>query len=354
MAMNCSLPLRPVWLLTFILLCFLIPKAKTQIGEDPCSLLNIDLNKCLNQSNDSIHIEDSCCKGLNQIVQAGLNCLCSFLRSSSSLDLFSLTPLPLPFSNCFISLPPLSLCQALGPVTVLLPPDSPKEEQINQSSPPNVVVVPVSPPPPQEVVVPSSNLTMDRNSSSVSNAKVDEEDEDGDDGPKLSNGGTFENSIAYLRSVRFFSPAVVTATVVNHGHRRSSASSLLLRLDASLCQCRRRRRGATSIAAGNAELHGRARSVFSVLAFCFLSAEQPRRRRLRQLLRCLLLRRRLRRGRLLLLSSPGASDPWLSSEYYETPLAAFGLPSTESRILYDSISEFFLLRFRFFPTRSFF
>ncbi|XP_028795398.1 uncharacterized protein LOC114750922, partial [Neltuma alba] len=127
-----------------------LPKANSETDHG-CSVPNIDLQKCLNQSKNSLSIEDSCCRALNQIAEDGFKCLCSLI-TATPITLVG-PPLSLPFLNCFISIPPLSLCPAsLAPMAVLVAPES-QEEQNQLSSPADADVV-VSHPPP-------TNLTVD-------------------------------------------------------------------------------------------------------------------------------------------------------------------------------------------------
>lgn len=94
-----------------LLLCFLVPRAKTQMDGGGCSVQSMELKQCLNQSNGSMYIKDGCCKTLNQIVQAGFNCLCSLIRPSSiEIDIHQLA---LPLSNCLIFVPSLTLCRGI-------------------------------------------------------------------------------------------------------------------------------------------------------------------------------------------------------------------------------------------------
>lgn len=101
--------IKITWIL-FLELCVLIPKINSQIPG--CSIEGINLLQCLNQG-DKTSIE-TCCKTLTQAVQSGYNCLCSLL-ASSNIPLLS-APIPLPFSNCFISVPPLTLCRGNAPI----------------------------------------------------------------------------------------------------------------------------------------------------------------------------------------------------------------------------------------------
>lgn len=87
-------------------LCALTPMINGQIPG--CSIEGINLLQCLNYQVNKSSIE-ICCKTLTQVVQAGYNCLCSAL-ASSNIPLLN-APISLPFSNCFISVPPLTLCR---------------------------------------------------------------------------------------------------------------------------------------------------------------------------------------------------------------------------------------------------
>ncbi|GLU08896.1 hypothetical protein SLE2022_257800 [Rubroshorea leprosula] len=101
------------WLLA-ILLFALVPLVHSQIQV--CSMQNIDLGPCF-QGNG--YRPDACCNALNQVIHTGFSCMCSLLVSSLPL---ATTPISLPLPNCYISLPPLSLCRVLAPMPVVIPP----------------------------------------------------------------------------------------------------------------------------------------------------------------------------------------------------------------------------------------
>ncbi|KAJ0034181.1 hypothetical protein Pint_24785 [Pistacia integerrima] len=135
-------------------LCALIPKINSQIPG--CPIEGINLLQCLNQGNkSSIEI---CCKPLTQVVQAGYSCLCSVL-ASSNIPLLN-APILLPFSNCFISVPPLTLCRVLAPMPIVLPPAGPKDRTQPSFPPKNVLL----PPPPHEMHLPLNPRTVDNTS----------------------------------------------------------------------------------------------------------------------------------------------------------------------------------------------
>ncbi|KAI3459406.1 hypothetical protein Pfo_016069 [Paulownia fortunei] len=73
-----------------------------------CSIVGIDLQLCLVPSTKTPFSLDSCCTALNQALQAGYYCLCSLL-GPSNYPVFS-PELALSFSNCYISVPPLTHC----------------------------------------------------------------------------------------------------------------------------------------------------------------------------------------------------------------------------------------------------
>ncbi|ESR33221.1 hypothetical protein CICLE_v10007005mg [Citrus x clementina] len=145
---------RLSWLLV-LELWVLTPIVNSQIQG--CSIEGIDLLQCLNQDNSSSI--DICCKSLNQVVRAGYNCLCSLL--APSIPVLS-SPLSLPLSNCLISVPPLSLCQVLAPMPVVIPP-VPVENLTQPSAPSQTAPVPSSP---TEVQVPLNTRRGD-NSTAV-------------------------------------------------------------------------------------------------------------------------------------------------------------------------------------------
>ncbi|XVE81645.1 hypothetical protein DITRI_Ditri15bG0081800 [Diplodiscus trichospermus] len=129
------------------------PMANSQRGG--CTVQDIDLGRCFSQSvNSSIDI--ACCKALNQIVETGYKCLCSLL--SSYVALLS-TPLLLPLSNCYISVPSLTLCRVLAPMPVMLPPNR-LEKNVSQ---PSVHSMDVVVPPPQGQIEVPLNLTKGSN-----------------------------------------------------------------------------------------------------------------------------------------------------------------------------------------------
>ncbi|KAI9089688.1 hypothetical protein K1719_028981 [Acacia pycnantha] len=161
------LPLRFTCLLLFTL-SYLLPKANSETDYG-CSVPNIDIQKCLNQSNkNSSYIEESCCKTLSQIAESGFKCLCS-LGTMPPIALAGL-PLSLSFLNCFISMPSLNPCPALARMAGLVTPESPKEQ--NQlSSPPNVDVL-VSYPPPTNSTVEEGEHSVLPNGEQNSNTRM--------------------------------------------------------------------------------------------------------------------------------------------------------------------------------------
>ncbi|XP_058193335.1 uncharacterized protein LOC131310363 [Rhododendron vialii] len=179
-----KLSAKVTWVSTCLLLFFSPKMVKTQMAG--CSLLGLGLEQCLNQGKNSISIsiDQSCCIVLNQAVQAAFHCLCLLLASHNPP---LRTPLVFPLSsNCFISAPPLTQCQALVPVLrppvppllppvtpalqppvppalpVLLPPDIPQEPPVTPphfpQEPPVTPALPVLLPPdiPQEPLQPSA------------------------------------------------------------------------------------------------------------------------------------------------------------------------------------------------------
>ncbi|KAK4733050.1 hypothetical protein R3W88_007311 [Solanum pinnatisectum] len=117
--------LKFTWVFASILLLFtftLFPIATCHLPL--CSFEGINLEKCMDPDKNQASF-DSCCNALNQVIQAGYYCLCAILGSSSPLITNSLV---LPFSNCFISIPPLTHCQEpkakVSPVQEMRPPPS--------------------------------------------------------------------------------------------------------------------------------------------------------------------------------------------------------------------------------------
>ncbi|KAL9410638.1 hypothetical protein AB3S75_044419 [Citrus x aurantiifolia] len=169
---------RLSWLLV-LELWVLTPIVNSQIPG--CSIEGIDLLQCLNQDNSSSI--DICCKSLNQVVRAGYNCLCSLL--APSIPVLS-SPLSLPLSNCLISVPPLSLCQVLAPMPVVIPPVP--VENLTQPS----QTAPVSPSP-SEVQVPLNTNRAD-NSTAVTTPPDSMEDHVPNLKCNVSKGGLNESA----------------------------------------------------------------------------------------------------------------------------------------------------------------
>ncbi|CAK9154406.1 unnamed protein product [Ilex paraguariensis] len=148
-----------------------------------CSLqgIGIELAQCLNQGKNSIPFE-SCCKALNQAVQAGVYCLCLLLASTSPL---LSSKLSLQFSTCYISIPPLTQCldpfpelhPPASPEPVLLPPDTPlkpPELPMTVPLPPDIVKEPPQPSDPNNLLVPSppGTVHIPSNSSTPDNSST--------------------------------------------------------------------------------------------------------------------------------------------------------------------------------------
>ncbi|KAL7081113.1 hypothetical protein ACP275_14G019100 [Erythranthe tilingii] len=110
-----------------------------------CSLVGIDLQNCLVPNPKTI---DSCCTVLNQAIKAGYYCICSLLSLSNNNNNnyyyyynnyynnnypFIANEIALSFSNCYLSLPPLTHCHepprpivsTAPPVAALAPPFNP-------------------------------------------------------------------------------------------------------------------------------------------------------------------------------------------------------------------------------------
>ncbi|XAR57257.1 hypothetical protein NMG60_11025326 [Bertholletia excelsa] len=142
------------YLLIGAFLCLLPTVIKAQMQG--CSIEGLDLYQCLNGDKNSISSQ-SCCLALNKVAQAGFHCVCLFLASSVLPT--STFPL-LPFSNCYISVPPLAQCRDVSSVPglqpppgpglpVVLPPNIPEEPRQSPAS--NSFFIP---PPPEEAYFP--------------------------------------------------------------------------------------------------------------------------------------------------------------------------------------------------------
>ncbi|KAG9151741.1 hypothetical protein Leryth_002038, partial [Lithospermum erythrorhizon] len=96
--------------LILILICqsYIVVEVKSQ-QEGSCSFLDIDIQRCLWEAQNSDSF-DSCCDVLQQALVAGHHCFCLLLTSSGSLPLIR-TPLLLLFSSCVITVPSLTTCQ---------------------------------------------------------------------------------------------------------------------------------------------------------------------------------------------------------------------------------------------------
>nr|XP_009769227.1 PREDICTED: leucine-rich repeat extensin-like protein 3 [Nicotiana sylvestris] len=167
------------WAFAFFLLIIvtLLPIATCHLPQ--CSFQGIDLEQCLDQGKSQASF-DSCCNALNQVIQAGYYCLCAILGSSSPLITTSLV---LPLSNCFISIPPLTQCQApqamfspvqemkpppSRPVPIFLPPKEPPPSPL--PSVPKDLVLPL---PPNMDDIPVLNSTRDdKNNPSIQSPAI--------------------------------------------------------------------------------------------------------------------------------------------------------------------------------------
>nr|XP_009606468.1 uncharacterized protein LOC104100831 [Nicotiana tomentosiformis] len=165
-------------LATMLFLAILFPTATCHLPQ--CSFQGIDLEQCLDQGKSPASF-DSCCNALNQVIQEGYYCLCALLGSSSPLITTSLV---LPLSNCFISIPPLTQCQApqaiVSPVQEMKPPPSravpifPKVPKEPPPSPlpsmPKDLVLPL---PPNMDCIPVLNSTRDdKNNPSIQSPAI--------------------------------------------------------------------------------------------------------------------------------------------------------------------------------------
>ncbi|KAK4388615.1 hypothetical protein Sango_2468100 [Sesamum angolense] len=111
--------------------------ANTQVVQG-CSLVGINLQTCLVPSSQTAFALDSCCASLSLVVEAGYHCLCSLLGPDAYPVVFS-SQLALFFSNCYISLPPLTHCHDPDPL-VFAPPVAALPQPQPQPQPPPMPV----------------------------------------------------------------------------------------------------------------------------------------------------------------------------------------------------------------------
>ncbi|CAN4116520.1 unnamed protein product [Withania somnifera] len=194
--------LKFTWAFATLLVIFvmLFPIATCHMPQ--CSFEGISLEKCMDQGKSSPTSFDSCCKSLNQVIQAGYYCLCAILGSSTPLITTSLV---LPLSNCFISIPPLTQCQIpkakISPVQEMKPPPSrplpillpPKLPKKTPSSPlPSIPKDLVLPLPPNMDEIPALNST--RHDNVTINSEFNPKD-----GHLTSFGGNSKKILLYAR-----------------------------------------------------------------------------------------------------------------------------------------------------------
>ncbi|KAL0367354.1 UNVERIFIED_CONTAM: hypothetical protein Sradi_3625500 [Sesamum radiatum] len=157
-----------IWVIAVHLVLFATSSsfpATTQVVQG-CSLVGINLQTCLVPSSQTAFALDSCCASLSLAVEAGYHCLCSLLGPHVYPVVFS-SQLALFFSNCYISLPPLTHCHDPDPLVfappvaalqaqpqppppssptmpaVQMPPDLPRDDQF-VPLPPKVNEIPVN------------------------------------------------------------------------------------------------------------------------------------------------------------------------------------------------------------------
>ncbi|PNT15443.2 hypothetical protein POPTR_010G085100v4 [Populus trichocarpa] len=162
-------PFRFIWGLAFVLV-ILTPAVKCQIQG--CSIQGIDLGLCFNQTSSSLSINSTCCEVLNKVIRIGYNCLC--LLAASYLPPLS-TSIILPLPNCFIFVPPLTLCQVPAPKPILFPPNIPDvlvspppsemQVQLNSTREDNSTVVATQPLSSTENVFPKLILSRENGTS---------------------------------------------------------------------------------------------------------------------------------------------------------------------------------------------
>ncbi|KAI6683650.1 hypothetical protein NL676_029563 [Syzygium grande] len=97
-----------------------------QAPSQGCHVEKIGLKQCSKQDEGSI---ETCCIALNAVIREGFDCFCSLFTSSEPLlgNGFSLLS-----SNCYLSIPPLALCQD-GALAVVFPPIMPKDGELSSA-----------------------------------------------------------------------------------------------------------------------------------------------------------------------------------------------------------------------------
>ncbi|XP_048136895.1 uncharacterized protein LOC125315590 [Rhodamnia argentea] len=133
-----------------------------------CLVEEIGLKQCSKQDEGSI---ETCCIALNAVIREGFDCFCSLFTYSEPLlrNGFSLLS-----SNCYVSIPPLALCQDRA-LPVVFPPITPDDSELSAAlggaNSANVGVL--------------QNSMADQNSAKKLNAfgKPSDETSDGEDKP---------------------------------------------------------------------------------------------------------------------------------------------------------------------------
>ncbi|KAK6146053.1 hypothetical protein DH2020_019922 [Rehmannia glutinosa] len=137
-----------LWLIWIAIFHLLVSTSSSSLTVDSqvqgCSLVGIDFQHCLAPSSEKTPLSlDSCCTVLNQALEAGYYCLCSLL-GPSGYPVFS-TELALSFSNCYISVPPLTHCHVSEPHPVMVAPPIVALPLLNLPTPPAPPLPPSSP-----------------------------------------------------------------------------------------------------------------------------------------------------------------------------------------------------------------
>ncbi|XP_056175377.1 uncharacterized protein LOC130140314 [Syzygium oleosum] len=103
--------------------CLALILYSTQAPSQGCHVEKIGLKQCSKQDEGSI---ETCCIALNAVIREGFDCFCSLFTSSEPLpgNGFSLLS-----SNCYLSIPPLALCQDGAPA-VVFPPIMPNDGEL--------------------------------------------------------------------------------------------------------------------------------------------------------------------------------------------------------------------------------
>ncbi|KAL3749103.1 hypothetical protein ACJRO7_010230 [Eucalyptus globulus] len=130
-------------------LCLALMLCSTQCiaPSQGCHVEEISLTQCLKQDEGSI---ETCCIALNAVIREGFDCFCSLFKSSEPLHGNAFLLLS---SNCYVSIPPLALCQDRA-LPAVFPPITPN----------------IGEQPPASGEANSANVTLCRNSTADQNS----------------------------------------------------------------------------------------------------------------------------------------------------------------------------------------